>query len=73
MSDTPQGPGGPENPMDDEILGGGDGTRTGGNPVEGAEAGRGAGLHDAVQGVSPEIRGWVWKGVRLSHRRSACQ
>ena len=55
MSDTPQGPGGPENPMDDEILGGGDGTRTGGNPVEGAEAAAEVGIAEPRKGIVQQI------------------
>ena len=41
--------------------------------IERTEGSGGGNVGDLVHGVSRAREGWSWTGVRLSHRRSACQ
>ena len=41
--------------------------------IERTEGSCGGNVGDLVHGVSRAREGWSWTGVRLSHRRSACQ
>ncbi len=54
MTETPQGPGGPGNPIDD-ILGDGTGTRAGGNPVQAGDDGAEAGIAEPRKGIVEQV------------------